>query len=406
MSSLTPEQRVQGALAYGPKLYASHRIADFFDVVYEPTLYDNRLQPLMLRIAYDPTDINLLRPDQVELLQQHVASSKQPLPQYLYAYWLYYNRKRWSDISKVGEMMRWAAECGIGDAAWFLHKLWLSGEAGVYDEETAEDYLRHAEKYNSNMAFVNSVEKQIEKDPKEAISYLKGLVNDHESQPLEEGQYNSYNPYIWYLLYKAYFALERFSKAEEYARRTVDGGLVNKGYDGLLDATQMGNEDCTWGMLLPILNEGNNNQSSNCLMQSSLYMAEQYDDESTTEEEREGLAPRIREMLEDAATLGNSDACCTVGSYILSERYGYERDMEQAWHWFHRGAMCGDADCIHMLYYLSSKAEDPELDHEDMAFYYSEDMEDRMPASDWERLARKVHESRGLEWPGNYEDDE
>ena len=138
----TKEQRIMTALSAGPLLYAAHRIEEFFDVVYEPAIWDNRLQPFMLRLCYEESAINELRDDQVARLLNDATTSKQPLPQYLYAYWLYFNRIRWSETTTIVKMMRWAADCGIGDAAWFLRDMWLKGEVGIYDKEKAASMLK------------------------------------------------------------------------------------------------------------------------------------------------------------------------------------------------------------------------------------------------------------------------
>ena len=87
------EQLIQQAFEKGPALLANQQIPEFFDTVYMPSIWDNRLQPLMIRLTLGTALINKLRDDQVGLLLSHATSSKQPLPQFLYAYWLIFNRE-------------------------------------------------------------------------------------------------------------------------------------------------------------------------------------------------------------------------------------------------------------------------------------------------------------------------
>lgn len=417
----TKEQHLMVAFAVGPKLYAEHRIADFFDIVYEPAIWDNRLQSLMLRLCYEESAINELRDDQVAHLLHDATTSQQPLPQYLYAYWLYFNRERWSETTTIVKMMRWAADCGIGDAAWFLRDMWLKGEVGIYDKDKAREYAKEADEKHSAKAFVHKVECEIygrdgiAKDPMHVIKVLREMLelsNDPKDEsfpdpePTEDGQPRYFNPLLWHLLSEAYIEVGLFNAAEICARKTIDNGLINRGYADLFfiyTHNENGEEKNNWDKLLPMYNEGSNKEDPNTLINAACYLMDWCEDDRTTDEQREEYTKLIRERMERAAQLSSGDACCLLGMQIVKAKYGYERNMEEAWKWFFRGAMAGSIYCVYRLYQIASWAEDPNDDASELKFLTDGSLKGAMPAYDWERLAKQMYEAQGVDWPGDYE---
>ena len=420
----TKEQRIMTAFSAGPLLYAAHRIEEFFDVVYEPAIWDNRLQPFMLRLCYEESAINELRDDQVARLLNDATTSKQPLPQYLYAYWLYFNRIRWSETTTIVKMMRWAADCGIGDAAWFLRDMWLKGEVGIYDKEKAREYAEEADKKHSAKAFAYKVECEIygrdgvAKDPMRVIKVLREMLelsNDPKDEsfpepaPTEDGQPRFFNPLLWHLLSVAYIEVGLFHAAEICARKTIDNGLINRGYADLFliyTHDENGNEKNDWEKLIRMYNEGSNREDPATLLNAACYLMDWCEDDRTTDEQREKYTKQIRERLERAAQLSSGDACLLLGMQIVDAKYGYERNMEEAWKWFFRGTMAGSLYCVYRLYQMAAWAEDPNDDAKDGELKFLTDGSLKggaMPAYDWERLAKQMYEAQGVEWPGDYE---
>ena len=413
------EQRIEAAFKFGPRLFGERRIADFFDTVYKPSIWDNRLQPLMLRLCYEESAICELRDDQVAQLLHDATTSMQPLPQYLYAYWLYSNRIRWTETPTIAKMMRWAADCGIGDAAWFLRNLWLSGEAGVKDEELALKYTKEAEAKHSPKAFANKVEcelfgtEEVEPDPMHIISVLRDLLdlsNDPKDEAFPEADDEGpdrHDPLLWHLLAEAYIATGQFWAAEKCARKAVEGGLINRGYADLFHIythNEKGEEAVDWERLLPLYHEGSNKEDPNTLLNAACYLMDHCDDERTTDEQREQYYADIHNRMERAAQLGNKQACLLLASTISESKYGYERDWQAVWKWYHRGAMSGEPSCFYNLYYMMAWAEDTDEEayNEQLKFLVDGTVTDYMPANDWKRLAQKVYEAQGLDWPCDY----
>ena len=390
------EQRIQRAFEKGPELLANRQIPEFFDTVYEPSLWDNRLQPLMIRLALDTSSINMLRDDQVALLLCHATSSKQPLPQFLYAYWLLFNRERWTETPVVARMMRWAADCGIGDAAWTLRYLSRWGEAGKTDREMADKCEQESIDKGSVKAYLWQMQDRIDDA---AGDELGNLIDE-----FKERYAKSEDPIFLILLADAFIKCNELETAEQCARRAIDCGLAEKGYHCLriiytLDENgkDLDYADWDWDRLLPILKEGASHNDP-----VSMYLLAKCADDWGCEDKSE-----IPQLLQRAARLGHGDSCYELAMAINNGNYDLEQDMEQVWYWFHRGAMCGNADCFYYLYFIAAHAEDPnadDADDADMQFYNTDRLKDRMPAADWKRLAMTVFEANEMEWLGDYDE--
>ncbi len=137
--------RVKRARTETTALLKEGRYADAFDIVYYAALIDPESLDLSLRIAHQVEGIHLLRPDQIELLRQH-ASEKRPLAQYLYGFWLWFNRERVTQIDDVIELMEAASKWGIGDASYVLYRIYESGCTGAIDKPLSDYYYELAGK--------------------------------------------------------------------------------------------------------------------------------------------------------------------------------------------------------------------------------------------------------------------
>ena len=386
------EQLIQQAFENGPKLLANQQIPEFFDTVYMPSIWDNRLQPLMIRLTLGTAPINKLRDDQVALLLSHAQSSKQPLPQYLYAYWLLFNRERWTETPIIARMMRWAADCGIGDAAWMLRYLSRGGEAGKIDLEIADSCEKEAIEKGSVKAYLWQMENRIDEVEGDELG---DLIDE-----FKERYAKSEDPIFLILLAKALIKCCQFDMAEQCARRAIDFGIVERGYECLRDiytrdedGEELDYENWDWDRLLPILEEGASHDDP-VSMNLLVLCADDYGCDDTC---------RLPQLLQRSAQLGYGDSCYDLALAFNEGKYGLEQDMEQVWNWFHRGAMCGHTESFYQLYLVSSYAEDSSADQTYMAFYNTDRLKDRMPAADWKRLAETVFEGNHVEWMGDYD---
>lgn len=384
------EQLIQKAFEEGPDLLRDRKIAEFFDTVYMPSIWDNRLQPLMQRLALGTSAINMLRYDQVELLLNHCMSSKQPLPQFLYAYWLIYNRERWTETPHISRFMRWAADCGIGDAAWTMRNLLRSGEAGVQDMEKADFFEHMAEEKHSLKAYVWNMNNRIyghngvEADPAGVFDEVKERIQEVE------------DPVFLFLMSEALMECGEKETAEECARMAIDNGLVEQGFYCLrqlcfIDDEGNSLEEPDHDHLMAVLEEGTAKEDPASMYLLALHLD---DDERTPQ------------LLQRAGELGDGDACEQLALAIFNGKYNLDSsELDKAWYWFHRGAMCGNVNSFYYLYYMAAYAEDPNTDKQYVQFYFTDELKDRMPADDWKRLAMTVFEANGEEWLGDYEPD-
>ena len=174
--------RVKRARLETPALLKEGRYADAFDLVYYAALTDPESLRLAVDIAQQVEGIHLLRPDQIEILRQH-ADKQLPLAQYLYAFWLWFNRKNAADISRVIELMEKASKWGIGDASFCLSRIYALGEAFEVNQEKSDYYYKLAGKQEMNFKwFCRKIRDHIygrngeQEDPQITITILRDII--------------------------------------------------------------------------------------------------------------------------------------------------------------------------------------------------------------------------------------
>ena len=244
--NLSPEdqqaiiERVKRARIETPALLKEGRYADAFDLVYYAALTDPESLRLAVDIAQQVEGIHLLRPDQIEILRQH-ADEQLPLAQYLYAFWLWFNRKNAADIDCVIELMEKASKWGIGDASYCLSRIYALGEAFEVDQEKSDYYYKLAGKQEMNFKWLcRKIRDHIYgrngemEDPQITITILRdiiGLPKDTDlrwqverEKELETEAAQKAHPRIWKLLYECYDALGIAWAGEIYAKMGVNQG--------------------------------------------------------------------------------------------------------------------------------------------------------------------------------------
>lgn len=420
-------QRVERARKEGPQLIREGRYADAFDLVYYAGLLDKQSMDIALRICHQVEGVCLLRPDQLDVLRQH-AEEKKPLAQYLYGFWLWSNRPRQKDITKVVELLEAASDFGIGDASYSLGQIYQFGELGKVDVRRQHYYEILANKQNSFKAFYESVRDHIygrngeEERPDITIGILRDLIGlpddtdlrwqeEREKELQIEAAQNAH-PRLWTLLFEAYDAMHLRWAGELYAQMGIRQGDLDHGYLNLIIARctdpkdEEGNiQPEKWDEYMRIVREGAEAGSRDMMNRLGVNLAIEYDDEETSEERREELAPQIQKWLERASELGCADASEKLALAYLNGEYGYEQDCDQLWNYMHRAAMQGKPSAYYSIFLLAREAQDETVPVEDREFLLKPDMDD-LPAEEWESIGRVVHEAAGETWPEDSSDNE
>lgn len=407
-----------------PTLLKEGRYADAFDLIYYAALIDPESTKLAVRLAQQTEGIHLLRPDQIEVLRQH-ADEQRPLAQYLYAYWLWFNRKKVAEIDRVVELMEKASKWGIGDASLSLSRIYALGEAGEVDNEKKDYYYKLAGKQEMNFKwFMRKIRDHIygregeKEDPQTTITVLRdviGLPKDTDlrweverEKELQTEAAQKAHPRIWKLLYECYDALGIAWAGEIYAQMGVNQGDYNAYLDLIrCRCTDYKDEECN---LLDdkldeyerILREGADAGSSEMMYRLGLKLCIEWNEEDTTEERRAEIEPEIHRWLERACQLGNGDATEQLALAYFNGNYGYEQNQAEAWNHFHRAAMQGQKSAYYSLYLLASAAEDESLPEEEREFHLPPDA-DPLTADEWETLGRALYEGDGETWPDDEE---
>lgn len=417
-------ERVMRARTETPTLLKEGRYADAFDLVYYAALIDPESLQLAVRIAHQTEGVHLLRPDQIEVLRQH-AEEDRPLAQYLYAYWLWFNRKRITEIDRVIELMEKASKWGIGDASFCLSRIYENGENCAIEKEKADHYYKLAGKQEMNFKwFISKIHDHIygrkgeKEDPETTITILRNIIGlpkdtdlrwevEREKELKTEAALKAH-PRIWKLLYECYDALGIAWAGEIYAKMGIEQG----DYTSYLDlvrcrCTDYKDEECK---LLDdkmeeykrILREGAEAGSSEMMYRLGLNLCIEWDNENTTEERRTEIEPEIHRWLERASQLGNGEANEQLALAYLNGDYGYELNQSEAWNHFHRAAMQGQNSAYFSLYLCAFAAQDEFVPEEEREFHLPPDA-DPLTAEEWEALGRLVYEAADETWPGDKE---
>lgn len=416
--------RVMRARNETPALLKEGRYADAFDLVYYAALIDPESMQLAVRIAQQTEGIHLLRPDQIEVLRQH-AEENRPLAQYLYAYWLWFNRKRISEIDRVIELMEKASKWGIGDASFCLSRIYENGEHCEIEKDKSEHYYNLAGKQEMNFKwFYCKIRDHIygrrgeKEDPETTITILRNIIGlpkdtdlrwevEREKELTTEAALKAH-PRIWKLLYECYDALGIAWAGEIYAKMGIEQGDYNAYIDLIrCRCTDFKDEECKlldnkMDEYMRILREGAEAGSSEMMSRLGYKLGTEWSSEGTSPERKAELEPEIHHWLDRASQLGDGDASEQLGMAYLNGNFGYEQCREEAWNHFHRAAMQGQNTAYYSLYLCASAAEDESVPEEEREFHLPPDA-DPLTAEQWETMGRSVYEAAGETWPEDEE---
>lgn len=414
--------RVKRTRTETPALLKEGRYAEAFDLAYYTALIDPESLQLALRIAHQVEGIHLLRPDQIELLWQH-AEEKRPLAQYLYGFWLWFNRKCASDIDQVIELLEAASKWGIGDASYVLSRIYEFGDAGSVDKELGDHYYELAGKQELNFKwFRERIRDHIfgrrgePEEPQHTITVLRDIIGlpkdtdlrwqEEREKELQTEAAQQANPRIWELLFQCYDALGLAWAGEIYAQMGAQQGDYNCWLDLIrCRCTDYKDEE---GKILPekqdeylrLLREGAEAGSSEMMFRLGFKLGEEWENENTTDERRAELEPEIHHWLERASELGRGEASSRLAYASSNRLYGYEYDQEKIWNYYHLGAMQGDTFAYYALSIISYIANDESVPENEREFHLPADA-DPLPPGYWETIGRVMYEAVDEPWPGD-----
>lgn len=430
-NDLSPEdqqaiiERIKRARTEASQLMIEGRYADAFDLVYYTALIDPESFKIAMRFAYQVENIHRLRPDQLEVLRQH-AEEGRPLAQYLYGYWLWFNRKRMEDTYTVIELFEAASKFGIGDASNCLSYMYGSGEAGHIDEQLEHHYSELASSQQLNFKNIRyTIRNHIygrngePEEPQLTITILRDIIGlpkdtdlrwqtEREEELKTEAAENA-NPFLWTFLYECYNALGLRWAGEIYTVKGIEKGDYSC-YNDLIWCRCVDSKDDE-GNLLPekmdeyndIVRRGAEAGSCEMMLLYARILQSEYNDEETTEKRRQELAPQIRKWLERSSELGHAEAPEVIAFAIVNSEYGYEKDPDEIWRYFHLAAMRGRHQSYCCLSIIAAEMDG--VDSEESEFTRKPWMDD-LPSEEWERIGRLIAEKSNETWMGDLDDDD
>ena len=247
---------------------------------------------------------------------------------------------------------RKAGEAGIVDAAMCLAHLWNEGAFGLVDRDKYKDGMQKAMDAGSEMAVLQNLRDRIwgysgfPMEPRAVYEETTGFIEKAEAAKEDispqfytivgcacEELGRSLEAYTWY---KQAYA-EGDPKAC-FKMAVLSGGLDDDGY-------VVRKED-----FMKIIDDGIGKGIPDC----ELYPAFMISEEDRNWNEAESLR-----HLEKAFSMGESTGACFLGEYYHHGRFGFGKDLVQAWEWYRRGASLNNCYCYQAMADMILEGEAP-----------------------------------------------
>lgn len=278
-------------------------------------------------------DIRLFRltEEQLELVQK--KAKKYAVAQYVLGRYHQVVRPEEDSLETAVELLKSAADAGIGDAQWALATMYLYGYDGPVDYAHYQELLSQASKNGSAMALrqrlldLTNGEHGLEAEPKKVISIITDYLESDENNP-------SKYPYLYAVMGDAYRKVGNKESANECYEKASDLGYFECEADKFLNHIEGPDKDFYRVNFSMLLDFGCDENNPYCFLQRGLERAYHY---AKKDDESANITPeQIKEDLEKAYELGNGEAAYHLGKYYYTGECDFEQNVEEAWDWFDR----------------------------------------------------------------------
>lgn len=278
------------------------------------------------------------------------AAEGEPVFQYA---WARYNdavRPSPDSVELAIEFYRKAEQAGIPDATMCLAYLWNEGAFGQVDREKYRTMMQKAVEAGSEMAALQSLRDRVwgnngqKKEPREVYGqvtdFLERAGGSHQDIAPQyytivgctcEELGRSLEAYTWYK--------EAYSAGDPKAcmkMAVLSGGFDDDGHVIRVDD------------FMSIVEDGMAKGVADCELYP-MYTIPEKAVAGWTDEQRERISADIRQHLERAFNMGESTGAFFMGNNYQNGLYGFEKDKEQAWIWYSRGAARNHCFCLQAM---------------------------------------------------------
>lgn len=245
-------------------------------------------------------------------------------------------------MDKAEELFTAAADKGIANANAALAQMILFGYSEKSEVEDYNELLDKALNEGSPMAMKMRLEDIIygrngkKQNPKYVVNFL-------EKEILDDDETGDSFPYLYEVLGDAYNKLGNKAKAADCYEQAADAGMKEAAYKQHF-AKLEGMSDMGKEMYETVIDMECDDDIPGCFTVRAQILGEKYKEQNKTE--RKKTAQKIIESLEHDFELGFGEAAAKIANIYYLGEYGIERNLEEAWNWYHRGIMREDAEAF------------------------------------------------------------
>lgn len=274
---------------------------------------------------------------------------------YMYGRYHYCVRPEPNSVSQALDLYKKALDGGVVDAKVAIAIMWSIGDLGMVDYDKYNNLLDEAINGDSGFAVMRRM--------LDVIMGTNGTPQSAEkAAELLEILIENDNPNtIWlYLMGRAVMESQGLAASKVWFERAAAAGFVDAlGYVVLAKCY-----DDNWELtadyydFLQQLNEAYAAGDGFAAYLFAYELTKEYENVAT--ELREEYKDQLIRVAVAAFKLGYGDAAVLLGDMYLNSLCDFEYDPNEAWRWYAKGALCGNAEAFERLYDLATGDIHPE----------------------------------------------
>ena len=332
----------------GKEALEKHAIAEAFDSLFVPSLFDSHAMRLMYKLVNHYHRMRRITAEQIKRNEvEDYAQQGYPMAQYVLGRYHQNCKPDTDSIEKAKQWLEAASKAGISDAAASQAVMVVDGYYGPVDMDLYRKIMSFGleKAYTSDYCSFSLFSMLRElvfghfdtmPDPQKAIEMIKDIIGPEESDDIDV-----VDPAYYKILGEAYLELDDDQKARDYFAKAVDMGYVECCSNmALIMPPDESFTHAAWEHWEEINMIGCRCGDPRSFLLASICFETPYD--KLPDNEKQERTSQIKETLMKAYSLGDETAATTMGYNYYYGDNGFEQDNDEAWIWFTRAALWED----------------------------------------------------------------
>ena len=311
----------------------SKEIVEAFDTIYLSALRNEVARNIFMVIPGIDTRLFRLTEEQIEKVKM-TAEKGYSLAKYVLGRYYQVVKPEGSTMGNAGELLKAAADDGIGDAYWALATMVEQGYYGPVSKGTYDSLMDSALEKGSGMAIRKQLLDMVyglhgmKANPKKAIDTIVNKIYINEEA---EKTY----PYFYAVMGDAYKEMGNEAKADECYEKAIDLGYFEAHADRFANKVTGPNAEFNREMFNMFLDFGCDYKDPNSFLYRAVENLHFYDQKDPAKQP--AITEKIKEDLEEAVALGVGKAAFYLGYCHYYGKCGFPEDNNAAWQWYCKG---------------------------------------------------------------------